>query len=39
MSEEIVKQHDELAKLIERHSGQDGVYQTAIPSLFFIRQL
>ncbi|KQX44702.1 MULTISPECIES: AraC family transcriptional regulator [unclassified Paenibacillus] len=36
MSEEIIKQQNELAKLIERHSGQDGVYLTAIPSLFFI---
>ncbi|NOU86325.1 helix-turn-helix domain-containing protein [Paenibacillus sp. LMG 31460] len=37
MSEEILKQQYELAKLIERHSGQDGVCLTAIPSLFFIR--
>lgn len=37
MSEEIRKHQDELAKLIERHSGQDGVYKTVIPSLFFIR--
>ncbi|MDQ0878629.1 AraC-like DNA-binding protein [Paenibacillus sp. V4I3] len=37
MSEEILKQQDELAKLIEPHSGQDGVYETVIPSLFFIR--
>jgi AraC-like DNA-binding protein len=36
MSEKILKRQDELAKLIERHSGQDGVYKTAIPSLFFI---
>ena len=37
MSEEILKQQYELAKLIERHSGQDGVYKTAIPALYFIR--
>lgn len=37
MSEEILKQQYELAKLIERHSAQDGVYKTAVPSLFFIR--
>ena len=39
MPEEIQKQRNELAKLIERHSGQDSVYETAIPSLFFIRYL
>nr|WP_263323543.1 AraC family transcriptional regulator [Neobacillus sp. Marseille-Q6967] len=38
MSERIYKQQDELAKLIDRYSGQDGVHQTAIPSLFFIRE-
>jgi len=37
MSEEIYKQQDELAKLIERHSGQDGVFETAIPSFFIVR--
>lgn len=37
MSEEMLKQKDELANLIERHSSQDGVNKTAIPSLFFIR--
>lgn len=36
MPEEILKQRDELAGLIERHSDKDGVYETAIPSLFFI---
>jgi AraC-like DNA-binding protein len=38
MSEEILKLQDELAQLIKRHSGQDGVYETAIPSLFFIHR-
>jgi AraC-like DNA-binding protein len=37
MSEEIYKQQNELAKLIERHSERDGVHTTAIPSLFFMR--
>lgn len=37
MSESIYKQQDELAKLIERHVDGDGVYATAIPSLFFMR--
>ncbi|WP_223588041.1 AraC family transcriptional regulator [Neobacillus bataviensis] len=38
MSENLFKQQDELAKLIERHSGMDGVHATDIPSLFFIRE-
>ncbi|WP_047152976.1 AraC family transcriptional regulator [Aneurinibacillus tyrosinisolvens] len=38
MSEEIYKQQGELAKLIERYSGRNGVHATAIPSLYFIRQ-
>ncbi|TDF92971.1 AraC family transcriptional regulator [Paenibacillus piri] len=38
MSEEILKRQEELAKLIARHSGQDGVYQTNIPSIFFIHR-
>ncbi|WP_299094277.1 AraC family transcriptional regulator [uncultured Metabacillus sp.] len=37
MSERIDNQN-ELAKLIERYSGQDGVHKTAVPSLFFIRE-
>lgn len=37
MSEQIYKQQGELAKLIERHSEQDGNYATAIPSLFITR--
>lgn len=38
MSEQINKQQDQLAKIIERHTnGQDGTYITAIPSLFFNR--
>ncbi|TVY09075.1 AraC family transcriptional regulator [Paenibacillus cremeus] len=38
MSEEITKQQNELAKLIEHHVSEDGVHATAIPSLFFIRR-
>ncbi|WP_028777492.1 AraC family transcriptional regulator [Shimazuella kribbensis] len=38
MSEQLHKQQDELAKLMERYSGRDGVHTTAIPSLFFTRQ-
>jgi AraC-like DNA-binding protein len=38
MSEQVFKQHDEIAKIIDRHSGGEGVYETAIPSFFFIRQ-
>ncbi|WP_282937331.1 AraC family transcriptional regulator [Paenibacillus sp. RC67] len=38
MAESIYKQQDELAKLIDRYSGQEGVNATAIPSLFFIRR-
>ncbi|QQE78235.1 AraC family transcriptional regulator [Alicyclobacillus sp. SO9] len=37
MSEQIEKQQDVLAKLIERHTKEDGVHDTTIPSLFFIR--
>ena len=37
MSERIYKQQDELAKIIERHTSQDGAHATAIPSLFFSR--
>ncbi len=37
MSDQIYQLQDELAKLIERYSGQDGVHSTLIPSLFFIR--
>jgi AraC-like DNA-binding protein len=38
MSERINKQQHELAKLIERFTGQDGVHPTPIPSLFLIRE-
>ncbi|MBS4197024.1 AraC family transcriptional regulator [Lederbergia citri] len=38
MTEHINTQQNELARLIERYSGQDGVYSTDIPSLFFIRE-
>ncbi|BBH19242.1 transcriptional regulator [Paenibacillus baekrokdamisoli] len=37
MSGSISEQQDELTKLIERHSGEDGGYETAIPSLILIR--
>lgn len=37
MSEIITKQQNELAKIIERYSEKDGVHETAIPSLFFVR--
>jgi AraC-like DNA-binding protein len=35
MSDQIYKQQIELAKFIERHTGREGTYETAIPSLFF----
>ncbi|KRF51446.1 AraC family transcriptional regulator [Bacillus sp. Soil531] len=38
MSQQIYKQQDELAKLIERYSGRDGTHTTAIPSLIFNRR-
>jgi AraC-like DNA-binding protein len=38
MSEEIYKQQHELAKLIDRNSGVDGVHPTAIRSLYLIRE-
>lgn len=38
MSERIVQQQEELAKLIERYSGLNGVHKTAVPSLFFISE-
>lgn len=37
MSGRIDNLQNELAELIERHAGQDGVYETAIPSLFVVR--
>jgi len=37
MSKELLERKKELARLIEHHSSQDGVYETAIPSLFVIR--
>ncbi|MEK4156288.1 AraC family transcriptional regulator [Paenibacillus odorifer] len=37
MSEELLERKEELARLIEHHSCQDEVYETAIPSLFVIR--
>lgn len=37
MSKELLERKEELARLIEHHSSQDGVYETAIPSLFVIR--
>ena len=35
---QLQQQHAELAALIERHTGHDGIHATAIPSLFFNRQ-
>ncbi|AIQ35820.1 AraC family transcriptional regulator [Paenibacillus sp. FSL R5-0345] len=37
MSKEIQVRKEELTQLIDRHSSQDGVKDTAIPSLFVIR--
>jgi len=37
MSEIITKQQNELVKIIECYSEKDGVHQTVIPSLFFMR--
>ena len=37
MSEHIHNPQNELAKLIERHTGRDGAHETAIPSLSFAR--
>lgn len=37
MSGQIDELKDELAELIERHAGQNGVYETGIPSLFIVR--
>lgn len=37
MSEKLDKQQ-ELGKIIERYTGQDGVHLTSIPSLFLIRE-
>lgn len=38
MFKKSYKQQDQLAKLIERLSKQDGVHPTTIPSLFLIRE-
>jgi AraC-like DNA-binding protein len=38
MSERIYNHKHELAKLIKRYTGQDGVHTTTVPSLFFIRE-
>ncbi|NHN31708.1 AraC family transcriptional regulator [Paenibacillus sp. S3N08] len=37
MDETIGKQQQELARIIERHTPQDGTHPTAVPSLYFIR--
>ncbi|WP_306666554.1 hypothetical protein [Heyndrickxia ginsengihumi] len=37
LSEQIYNYQNELAKLIERHTGRDGAHETAIPSLSFSR--
>ncbi|WP_219836904.1 AraC family transcriptional regulator [Paenibacillus sp. R14(2021)] len=38
MTSPTEQQRIELAALIEKHSGRDGVFETAIPSLYFIRR-
>lgn len=38
MSVRIFQQQTELAELMKRYSRQDGVHETDIPSLFFIRE-
>lgn len=38
MPEIVAKQQNELAQVIERYSGEDGVHSTAIPSLYFMRK-
>jgi len=37
MIRQINNQQDEIAELIEQHAVQDGVYESAIPSLFIVR--
>jgi len=37
MSEQVDKQSNEIVRIIQRHSTQDGTHQTAIPNLFFSR--
>jgi AraC-like DNA-binding protein len=37
MFEQLYRQRAELSKMIEGHTGQDGIHLTAIPSLFFSR--
>lgn len=37
MSETIISQQHELARIIERYAEKDGVHPTAVPSLFFMR--
>src|SRR4051794_38370748 len=38
MQEKTLTQQTELARAIERHAGTNGVHETAIPSLFFVRR-
>lgn len=38
MQEKSLSQQTELAKAIERHTGTNGNYETAIPSMFFVRR-
>ncbi|GLX65834.1 AraC family transcriptional regulator [Paenibacillus glycanilyticus] len=38
MSELIAAQQSKLAKIIERYAQTDGVHETAIPSMYFMRQ-
>lgn len=37
MSKDMLERTEELCRLIDRHTSQDGVNETAIPSLFVIR--
>lgn len=37
MAEDIFQQQNELTQRIKQHSSKDGVFETSIPSLFFIR--
>ncbi|MEK3993106.1 AraC family transcriptional regulator [Robertmurraya sp. FSL R5-0851] len=38
MQEKTLTQQAELARIIERHTGTNGVHETAIPSLSFVRR-
>lgn len=38
MQENIIQQQTELARVIKRHTGTNGVHETAIPSLTFVQR-